>query len=97
LNLDQRLVTWPVAVELQPLEQVQAGGGDLALLAEALHVEAGAGGGGGQEQVERRGGRGIAAIADGLVGVDGEAVEVGVNPRAAGEVNINLHGQFLSG
>jgi hypothetical protein len=78
-------------VKLQPLDQVQVSGWNVALLAETLDVEASARRGGGQEQLKGRGRRTFAAIARALICIDRELAKVGIHASASGKVNIDLH------
>jgi len=59
-------------------KEFEALGVDVAFLAEAQDVDAGAGGDGNQEEVEGGGSGGVAAVFFGLVGFDGEAFIEGV-------------------
>ena len=74
------------------LRQADIVGGDIPCLAVHLHEIGRAHGRRRQEIVKRAGRRTITLVADGLVGDDGEVVELGFQSKVIEEVDVDFHG-----
>ena len=91
LNLED-LVIAVFRVNDVVLRQANIVGGDVPGLAVHLYEIGRAHGGRCQEIVKRTGCRAIALVADGLVGDDGEVVELGFQAKVVEEVDVDFHG-----